>query len=79
VHGEYDSTYGTVTTDWSRGADGGLSLHVRVPANSTATVYLPAKGGATVVTEGGKTVKAEREGESFVTQVGAGEYQFAVR
>jgi alpha-L-rhamnosidase len=78
VHGEYDSAYGTVTTDWSRSADGNLMLHVRVPANSTATVYLPAKG-ATVVTEGGKTLQAEREGESFVTQIGAGEYQFAVR
>lgn len=78
VHGEYDSAYGTVTTDWTRGEDGGLSLHVRVPANSTATLYLPAKG-ATSITEGGKTVKAEREGESFVTQVDAGEYQFTVR
>jgi alpha-L-rhamnosidase len=78
VHGEYDSAYGTVTTDWSRGADERLSLHVRVPANSTATVHLPANG-ATTVTEGGKTVKTERDGDSFVVQIGAGEYQFATR
>ena len=78
VHGEYDSAYGTVTTDWSRGADGKLSLHVRVPANSTATVYLPAKG-ASAVTEGGKAVEAQREEDSFVVLIGTGEYEFAMR
>jgi alpha-L-rhamnosidase len=78
VQGEYDSAYGTVTTDWSKGANGQLMLSVRVPANSTATVYLPAKG-ATAVTESGKSVEASREGEFFAVKIGAGQYRFATR
>jgi alpha-L-rhamnosidase len=78
VHGEYDSAYGTVMTDWSKGTNGQLMLSVRVPANSTATVYLPAKG-ATAVTESGKAVEASREGEFFAVKIGAGQYRFATR
>ena len=78
VHGEYDSAYGTVMTDWSKSADGKLMLSVRVPANSEATVYLPAKG-ATAVNESGKAVEASREGEFFAVKVGSGQYSFVTR
>lgn len=75
VHGEYDSVYGTVTTDWVRGPKGNLELSVHVPANSTATVYLP-RAGATSVTEGGKKVDAAVEGDVLKMEVGAGSYRF---
>jgi alpha-L-rhamnosidase len=78
VHGEYDSAYGTVMTDWSKGANGQLTLSVHVPANSTATVYLPAKG-ATAVVENGNAVEASREGEFFAVKVGSGQYRFVTR
>jgi Bacterial alpha-L-rhamnosidase. len=78
VHGEYDSAYGTVMTDWSKVANGQLTLSVRVPANSTATVYLPAKG-STSVTESGKTIEASRDGEFFAVTVGSGRYRFTTR
>jgi alpha-L-rhamnosidase len=38
MHAEYDSTYGTVMTDWSRAAG---RFEVKIPANTTATVTLP--------------------------------------
>ncbi|MEG9435777.1 family 78 glycoside hydrolase catalytic domain [Edaphobacter sp. HDX4] len=78
VHGEYDSAYGTVTTDWTRGADGKMALSVHVPANSSATVYLPNEG-ATAVTEGGKKLEASSMDGFFVVPVGAGTYRFALR
>jgi alpha-L-rhamnosidase len=53
--GEYDSIRGQIVSDWKReGAT--FTLHVTVPANTTATVYVPAKA-ITNVTEGGKPAK----------------------
>lgn len=39
---EYDSVYGEVITDWTRSNDGSVQLSVTLPANTTATVELPA-------------------------------------
>ncbi len=78
VQAEYDSTYGTVTTDWTRGADGRLGLSVHVPGNSTATVYLPRKGVTEVLMDG-RSTKANTEGEFFAIPVGAGTYRFTER
>ncbi|HZL28174.1 MAG TPA: family 78 glycoside hydrolase catalytic domain [Acidobacteriaceae bacterium] len=38
MHAEYDSTYGTVMTDWSHATG---RFEVKIPANTTATVTLP--------------------------------------
>ena len=78
VHAEYDSTYGMVMTDWSREGDGRLALNLRVPANTTATIYLPRKGAAEVLLDG-KSTNASAEGEFFVVPVGAGTYRFTER
>ncbi|RSL15942.1 alpha-L-rhamnosidase [Edaphobacter aggregans] len=77
VHAEYDSAYGLVTTDWTRGADGGLQLNVHTPANTTATVYVPGAASSTV-TQDGQALNARREGDAFVTSIGSGTYKFAV-
>ena len=77
VHAEYDSAYGLVTTDWTRGADGGLELSVHTPANTTATVYLPG-AASSKVTQDGKALNARREGDAFVTSIGSGTYRFVV-
>jgi alpha-L-rhamnosidase len=37
---QFDSMYGTIITDWQR-KDGQILLNVTVPANTTASVYLP--------------------------------------
>jgi len=78
----YDSVHGRIATAWK--VDGQhLTLEVVVPANTTATVCLPAANTAGI-TESGKPV-ADAEGVAFkgqandqaVFEVGSGSYNFA--
>jgi len=41
VNGSHETVYGTIRSNWKRDGDG-IVMTVTVPANSTATVYLPA-------------------------------------
>jgi alpha-L-rhamnosidase len=52
-------------------------LKVTIPANTSATVYLPALQGA-LVTEGGNPVETEQQDGSYIVQVGSGSYDFEV-
>jgi alpha-L-rhamnosidase len=80
----YDSVRGKTSTEWRRDA-GKFTLNVTIPANTTATVFLPAKSAETV-TEGGKTL-AETAGVKFLRQendravlaIESGEFNFEVR
>ena len=54
ARGRYDSIRGTITVDW-RLDSGKLTLKVTIPANTSATVYLPTTD-ATKVLESGKPV-----------------------
>jgi alpha-L-rhamnosidase len=83
VKASYGSIHGRIATEWK--IDGGrLSVTVSIPANTTATVVLPAADPATV-TEGGKPIEqaagvkslGESRGESQF-EIGAGEYQFSM-
>jgi hypothetical protein len=76
------SVFGKHAVRWEK-ADGALVLHVTVPANATARIYLPARSG-TEVTEGGQPAVASEgvtfvgaEGDRVVFDVGAGEYRFS--
>jgi len=77
----YDSICGKISTDWK--LDGSkLTLDVTIPANTTATVFVPAKN-ASAVTESGKPVtKADgvkflhMENGAAVYAVGSGTYRF---
>ena len=73
----YDSVYGTVMTDWTKDA-AGLRLKVQVPANATATVYLPGMA-TSVVEQDGKRVAGSFEGGAMKTEIGSGSYNFTVR
>ena len=55
--------YGMLASSWKRDK-GQFTLEVTVPANTTATVWMPAKDSA-AVTEGGKKA-AEAKGVKFV-------------
>lgn len=78
---EYHSIRGPIAVRWDR-ADATFKLAVTIPANTTATIYLPAAENAPV-TEGGKPV-AESEGVKFIRregnrniyQIGSGTYAF---
>ena len=79
---EYESLYGRIATEW-KDANGRYTLDVTIPANTRATVWVPAADG-TPVTEGGKPVEQSegvlllrREAGSAVYSVGSGTYRFA--
>ncbi len=74
--------YGTIRSYWRR-ENGRFALDVSIPANTTATVFVPAKIGGEV-TESGQPVDkttgvkfARRENGMAVYEVESGEYSFA--
>ena len=80
----YKSIYGKIVSDWE--LEGGkFTLYVTIPANTTATVYVPAKDVDSVA-EGNMPVK-EAEAVRFlrmdngraVFAVGSGQYRFTSR
>jgi alpha-L-rhamnosidase len=78
VHGEYDSIYGKIISDWRSPPGGQFTLKVTIPANTTAIVYLPA-GPNSHVTESGKPVETQNGPAGFVTAaIGSGSYEFHV-
>jgi hypothetical protein len=74
---EYESVYGRIVSDWQGTPAGPFSLRVTIPANTTATVFLPTIAGAKV-TEGGKAVETRSQDGASVVQVGSGTYRFEV-
>jgi alpha-L-rhamnosidase len=81
VKASHRSMYGTIATHWSREA-GRLRLDVTIPANTTATVYVPAKDSS--VTESGRPAAGARgvkflrmERGAAVYEVGSGSYSFS--
>ena len=91
VKASYNSIRGVIVSDWKRNGDK-FTLNVTIPANTTATIYVPAKDAASVTEaglvrrspgEGGKPV-ARSEGVRFlrmesgraVFAVGGGRYSF---
>jgi len=78
---EFQSMYGKNVSAWEiKGAQ--LEMHVVIPANASAKVYLPTNG-LNEITEGGKSVQLSkavkyigREGDREVVEIGSGEYRF---
>ena len=77
----YDSVRGPIRTRWSRSGEQ-LTLEVTIPADSTATVYVPA-WPATGVQESGRPAEQSpgvsflrREGDRAVYAVASGHYRF---
>ncbi|HZT40993.1 MAG TPA: glycoside hydrolase family 78 protein [Chthonomonadaceae bacterium] len=77
----YDSLYGPITSDWKLD-NGAFSWKVTVPANTTATVYVPAKDAAGVTESGHPANQAEgvkflrMEAGFAVYAIGSGDYTF---
>ena len=65
ANGSYDSVRGKIESGWTLDKESGaFTYHAVVPANTTATLYLPAESAESAVTEGGKPV-SESEGVTF--------------
>jgi hypothetical protein len=77
----YNSIRGKIISDWQRNGDQ-FTLRATVPANTTATIFMPAKS-ADAVTESGQPA-AQSAGVKFLREengravfaIGAGDYQF---
>ncbi|MFA6562306.1 MAG: family 78 glycoside hydrolase catalytic domain [Verrucomicrobiia bacterium] len=77
----YDSIRGRIETAWKKNGDK-LTLNVTIPANTTATVFVPAKS-ADAITESGKPLSKasgvrflRMDGDRAVLEVEAGSYKF---
>lgn len=83
--GDYDSIMGRISTDWSQNGDGRFLLDVRIPANTSARIHLPAAPFARVQEgrldiSGRKDVHwVSRSGDEAVLEVGSGLYRFTVQ
>lgn len=79
VKGSYDSVYGTIESAWTA-ADGELSSYdVTVPANTLATLYLPAQGTVTAcdgVTDSGAAEYHQTVVQQF--ELAAGTWHFEI-
>jgi alpha-L-rhamnosidase len=78
LHGEYDSAYGKIVSDWKAEAGQPFQLSVTIPANTSAKVVLPAAEGKTVTLDS-KTAQTHLEGGLQVVDVGSGSYRFEVK
>ncbi len=86
VTAHHDCMYGRIETSWVRDdAAKTLSLKVRIPANTTATVYVPAKSAESVLESGKLASKSAgvhfvgMDGSAAVYEVPAGSYNFSVK
>jgi len=81
VKANYDSVHGRIVSNWRRTADR-FELETTIPANTTATVYVPATS-AEKITEGDKPLAKARgvkllrmENDAAVLAVESGAYRF---
>ena len=84
VKASHRSPYGLIASDWQK-KDGVFRWNVTVPANTTATVYVPAKNAESVTEDGKLAAQAKgvklvkMENGRAVFSVGAGNYRFESR
>ena len=77
----YDSIHGKIVSNWKREGDK-LTMEVTIPANTTATVHVPAKDAAAVTEAGNAIDKAQgvkflrMENNAAVYAMGSGTYRF---
>lgn len=79
--GSYQSIRGKIVTDWKI-VNGNFNMHVEIPANTTAEIWVPLKEGTTV-TENGKPIndtdgfRLIKTGNGYaVFETGSGSYNF---
>jgi len=80
----YDSIEGLIASSWKQSRSG-FALDVTIPANTTATVYVPAKNIDDITESGRPTVNTgglsflRMENGCAVFDAGSGEYKFRVK
>jgi alpha-L-rhamnosidase len=83
IEADYNTNYGKVSSHWK--IDGSnLLMHVEIPANTTATVYIPAANATGITEKGvalssapGVTMANESVAGYVAVNVGSGTYDFS--
>lgn len=79
VEAEHESPHGRIAVRWER-HPGLFRLNVTIPANTSATIYLPADIGDSVTVDNPVHATARgREGDRAVFDLESGAYSFAVK
>ena len=76
--GSFHSPYGWIYADWKKG-DHSFLLHVQIPVNTIATVYLPATAKSTIYINGQKSNAVKIKEGTAVIETGSGTYNFEVK
>ncbi|MFH1707278.1 MAG: alpha-L-rhamnosidase C-terminal domain-containing protein [Planctomycetota bacterium] len=82
VRAAHTTIRGPVAVEWKR-TGRAFRMEVTIPANTTATVFVPAAAGAAVTESGRPAARAAgvkavgRDGDAAVYRVGSGIYRFA--
>jgi alpha-L-rhamnosidase len=81
VNGYHESPYGRIACNWKK-KEQSLEMEITIPANASATVYVPAPDASRVTVTGlnstdGMTLLREEKGFA-VYQVGSGDYHYIV-
>jgi len=82
--GEYHSLYGTIKSNWKQ-ENNLLTLNVEIPANTTATIYLPTDVMARITESGNSLIdntdfaSVSPQNGRTVIQAGSGNYIFRIK
>jgi len=84
ARGSHDSIRGKISSEWKVDADSAV-FGFTIPANSSATVHIPAGPDASIAESGGPAETARgvkllrKERDAAVYEIGSGSYEFTVR
>ena len=77
---KHNGPFGEIVSGWEK-SEGKIIYHVKIPPNSTATVYLDAKA----ITQNGKTVtgkssdnKDNTQNRHFILKLKSGNFEFII-
>ena len=85
MKGRYDSIYGMIESGWTVDEGGAFTYNASVPANTTATLYLPQPAYGSVILESGNPAE-DAEGVTYagiqdgkaVFELSSGDYSFSL-
>ncbi|SEW22339.1 Alpha-L-rhamnosidase N-terminal domain-containing protein [Chitinophaga sp. YR573] len=78
VKGSYNSQYGTIRSEWEKEGEV-FNLYVQIPANTTATIYIPASNTQIIKENDKMVIPVGYEDDRAIIKTGSGEYHYVVR
>ena len=75
VKSSYQSSYGLIRSEWKK-EQNILEMKVEIPANTSATIYLPTNQEGSVTENGKKTTVSKTADSKYFCKVGSGSYIF---